>query len=120
MDTRRHGQIDAQTPAATRRVGRVHPWLIAAIGVHFLIATVACASDCTLQHAERTKVRRISESVVQVLRELVDRQIVRSDIEPNTPGFRVIDSRSAASASERIPARMLAVWMLDLPPPAAA
>jgi len=113
------GQHDPLTPGAVRRIGRVHPWLIAAIGVHFLIATVAIASDCTMQQAERTKVRRISESVVQVLRELVDRQTVRTGTEPAAPGFRVIDGRAKAFTYRPVDAEMLPVWMLDLPPPPA-
>jgi hypothetical protein len=112
-----HPEILVQN--APRRAARVHPWIVAAIGVHFLIATVASASDCTLQHGERTKVRRISESVVQVLRELVDRnQIVRSDTEPVAPGFRVIDGVGVLSTPIVVHARMLDEWMLDLPPPA--
>lgn len=112
------GHPDLLSPNASRRAGRVHPWLVAAIGVHFLIASVASASDCTLQHGERTKVRRISESVVQVLRELVDRnQIVRSDTEPLAPGFRVIDGLGVSHSPRPVHAWMLAEWMLDLPPP---
>lgn len=107
------------TLRGVKRPGRMPSWVIAAIGVHFLLATVANASDATMPSVERTKVRRISESVVQVLRELVDRTAPAAPREPGSSGFRVIESapRGIGVVVGVLTPRMLDERMLDLPPP---
>ncbi len=121
MDIDREQLVGAVSRVVPRRSGRVHPWVIAAIGVHFLLATVAVASDASVTTVERTKVRRISESVVQVIRELVDRHARNIEsAELRESGFRVVES-GVVDFERPVPiVRMLSSMLTDLPPPLRA
>ncbi len=101
-----------------RRCGRLHSVMIAAIGVQFLLSAAALG-EVGISPSERTRVQRISASVVQVLRELVERGNSEQTRDLRKPGFRVCDSRIAINdrASNLIRVRMIDAMLTDLPPP---
>jgi len=102
--------------------GPVAAWVVAALGVHLFVASLAIASSACSETLERTRVARLSGPVVQVLRELREhahesaRVVVSIEREEmDEPGALVANAparpvRSGAALDERL---------LDLPPPGA-
>jgi len=100
--------------AQTRPAG----WVTAAIVVHLLVSSMASAATSCTETIERTRVTRLTHTVAQAIRELVDHetaprplQILSCDDEPTPP--RLIASADGAPTMDP-----LSPWLLNLPPPA--
>ncbi|MBO6514364.1 MAG: hypothetical protein JJ974_10405 [Phycisphaerales bacterium] len=112
-------QSDSVVPAAPvgARAARSGGWVIAAIAMHLLVASMASAATTCSETMERTRVTRLSHCVAQVIRELVDQTedaqrlpvLVRAE-EPRSRQL-VLDADGVR------PVERLGSWLLDLPPP---
>lgn len=109
-------QHSSQNPSGSLAGPRTG-WVVAAIAVHLLVATMASAATTCSETMERTRVTRLSHCVAQAIRELVDQSeetrvlpvVERSD-EPST-GQQVLGVDGIGSRE------LLGSWLLDLPPP---
>ncbi len=97
-------------------------WVVAALGVHLFVSSLALASSACSGTIERTRVARISAPVLQAFRDLVESSehhtrretpIVHDEID--VP--RVIPAPRAAITTRPVP---LDARLIDLPPPAVA
>lgn len=95
--------------------------MVAAIALHLLVASMASAASSCSETIERTRVTRISHTVAQAIRELVDHQHADSAwvfLDSNNDEPIASNEIVASEADEEC--MMLPLWMLDLPPPLAA
>lgn len=91
--------------------------MVAAIAVHLLVATMASAATTCGETIERTRVTRLSHSVAQAIRELVD-QSEETRVLPVVERFDVPMTERLFSEVDGIRSReLLGSWLLDLPPP---
>jgi hypothetical protein len=92
--------------------------MVAAITMHLLVASMASAASTCSETIERTRVTRISHTVAQAIRDLVDHQhsesvwVVRETEDAPVGALLVSCKRSVDSDG------MLQAWLLNLPPPA--
>jgi len=107
-------------PASTNaRPSRAAGWVIAALAVHLLASTMATAATSCSGTIERTRVTRLTHSVAQAIRELVE----HSEERPSTiidPQHAPVAERLFKPTEHSLVARSLSPWLLNLPPPLAA
>ncbi len=112
------------TPNPTTHQDSTSPvavWVVAALGVHLFVSSMALASSACSGTIERTRVARISAPVFQAFRDLVDSheqtpREIRIDLdEIDTP--RAIPAPRANAFARAV---ILDERLLDLPPPAVA
>lgn len=108
-------KLPHQGPNPTRPAG----WLAAAIVVHLLVASMASAATTCSESMERTRVTRLTHSVAQAIRELVEHSEAQQSLPRVERDFGACELDLSAPTTRRVLIdAMLAEWLLNLPPPA--
>lgn len=94
-------------------------WMVAAIAMHLLVASMASAASSCSETIERTRVTRISHCVAQAIRDLVDHQQSESVWVVRDSEEAPIGATLGAGDGDAGSGFMLQAWLLNLPPPAA-
>lgn len=109
------------TTTHTDTTSPVAVWVVAALGVHLFVSSLAIASSACSGTIERTRVARISGPVVQVLRELVEStDHARREIPIEHDDIDVPRAIAPLDAARTTRTRMLDARLIDLPPPTVA
>lgn len=91
--------------------------VVLAIGLQLLLSGASLTAVSSGDPLDRTGVRRLSDSVVQALRDISVRA-VRPALEPDwTPGVSAVGVEPGSILVAR---PMLGAWLLSLPPPSMA
>lgn len=110
-----------RTASQTDPSGGLNALVVLAIGLQLMLSGATLAAGACGDSLERVGVRRLSEQVVQAIREISDRSSVRTgtpQAEPDwTEAPRAMWAQPAVLVSD---SRDLPVWIHALPPPAAA
>ncbi len=94
-------------------------WMVAALAMHLLVASMASAASTCSETIERTRVTRISHSVAQAIRDLVDHQQSESVWVVRDAEDAPIGAMLSAGDDHAESGSMLHAWLLNLPPPSA-
>ncbi len=110
---------DTSRATTQQRPVKASGWMVAALAMHLLVASMASAASTCSETIERTRVTRISHTVAQAIRDLVDHQQSESvrvfrDAEDAPIGAMLSAGNDFAGSSS-----MLHAWLLNLPPPSA-
>lgn len=94
--------------------------VVLAIGLQLLLSGASLAAVSSGDPLDRTGVRRLSDSVVQALREISVRAVRPAS--PATEAAWSLDAAEPRTPDQRatITRPMLDAWLLSLPPPANA
>lgn len=102
-------------PETTAALGAL---MALAIGLRLVLSGATMAASACTESLDRVGVRRLSESVVQAIREMSERAVASVETPPSEPTWAPTPARLAASAG--LPLRAdpgLGFWLTSLPPP---
>ncbi|MCC5823483.1 MAG: hypothetical protein LAT64_05690 [Phycisphaerales bacterium] len=94
--------------------------VVLAIGLQLMLSGAALASSACGDSLDRTGVRRLSDTVVQAIREISERAVLNARTPEAGPAFAEAGPHHArpTGALAFAPAPRLSAWVLTLPPPA--
>lgn len=94
--------------------------VVLAIGLQLMLSGAALAAGACGDSLDRTGVRRLSDSVVQAIREISERGVLKARAPEAGPAFADDGPRRVRPTGELAfaPPPRLSAWVLTLPPPA--